>query len=513
MSQALSPAQISVKSPNVVSLRDLITQRQQRGTRFRLAEVVAIVVPICTDLRERHARGEQVFVYASAIGADPDGTPRLMAQVAKNRPTDPRDVIAMAPELSSSPPTARSSVFGLGALVYELLTLAPIAQGMKPPSQIVQGLPTIVDTILAKALLTDPAHRPDDLAAFAQAIHHFSPASIAPPPPADETAFEVDLDLRSSMLPPPSLDAHLPRIPKDNVRISAPQDPYAAIDSRPSAPISQRNSQSRTAEELNALKSRLEADPAPRWMVVKDKMDHGPFAAIELLQQIVSNTFKPTDLLVDTHTNKRIPIADHPEFSRFAHHAELKREQVKEAKAVVALERAEKTGGAVKGTLGILALLALVAMVGLVVWRIKGKADEEARRKQSEEAQSIDGEGSIAAKAREKARRTGGAPGALAAGGKGYDEAMKSTVSDFEADTLSSKECAAPVGGNIAAGCGLNGSARAQILVKAGKAVGVTVTTDPSQPGVNSCMSSTIRGLSWRSVPGATGCIRTFKSN
>ena len=55
-----------------------------------------------------------------------------------------------------------------------------------------------------------------------------------------------------------------------------------------------------------ALKARLEADPAPRWIVVKDKMDHGPFAAIELLQQIVSNSFKPKDLLVDTHTLSRI---------------------------------------------------------------------------------------------------------------------------------------------------------------------------------------------------------------
>ena len=81
----------------------------------------------------------------------------------------------------------------------------------------------------------------------------------------------------------------------------------------------------------------------------------------------------------------------------------------------------------------------------------------------------------------------------------------------MDAETLSTKECAAPIGGDIAGGCGLNGSATAKVVVKNGRAQGVTVTTDPPQPGVNSCMSARISGLSWRAVPGVTGCIRTFK--
>jgi hypothetical protein len=515
MSEALSSPsspqhKVQGAPQNVTTLRTLIEQRRQSGQRFKLGEVVAIVVPITTELA---GMGEQPWVHPSAIGAGPDGVPRIIPALARNRPTDARDLAAIAPELASSSPTTRSSVFALGAMVYEMLTLHAVGDGMKPPTQMVEGLPPIVDVILAKALVQDPSQRPDDLAAFAQAIHHFAPKSVAPPPPVDETAFEVDIDMRTSMLPDASSAVAVAAIPKpEPVRISVPDDPFAAVvDVRQSQPTARASNSAQ--EELAALKARLEADTSPRWIVVKDKMDHGPFAAIELLQQIASDTFKPTDLLKDTHTNTDVIIKDHPEFSRFAHHAQLRRDAVKEKKDVAVAEKNEARAGAAKGTIGIIAVVALLGVVGLVFWRIQKGRAEEAKRKADEEALSIAGEGSIAGKAKEKPKFAGGGGGGGGGGygGKSYEDALKNSVSDMDAETLSTKECSAPVGGDIAASCGLNGSATAKIVVKNGRAIGVTVTTDPSQPGVNSCMSGRINGLSWRSVPGTTGCIRTFK--
>lgn len=514
MSEALSAVSTAPSSQNMTSLRALIDQRLKSGERFKLGEVVAIVVPICGEIAAQHAKGEPVYVHASSIGAGPDGAPRLIPALARQKPASGRDAAAMAPELASQAPNTRSSVFGLGAIVYEMLTLSTIGPGMKPPSQVVPSLPPIVDQILAKALVTDPAQRPDDLPAFAQAIHHFAPQSIAPPPAVDEHAFEVDIDLRSSMLPPDGgvLGAQIPRA--EPVRISAPDDPFGSVvDVRQSSPSSQRQSNN-ASDELNALKARLEADTAPRWIVVKDKMDHGPFAAIELLQQIVSNSFKPMDLLIDTHTGTKVIIKDHPEFSRFAHHAHLKREEIAEKKAVVVAEKREAVAAAGKTTIGILAVAGVLTVAGLVFWRIQAKRAEDAKRRADEEALSIAGEGSIAALKKAAAPKVGGGGGGGGGfGGKSYDDALKNSVSDMEAETLSTKECAAPVSGGIAAGCGLNGSATAKIVVKNGRAAGVTVTTDPSQPGVNSCMAAQISGLSWRSVPGVTGCIRTFKAH
>ena len=63
-----------------------------------------------------------------------------------------------------------------------------------------------MEVILGKALVTDRAHRPDDLGALAQALHNMAPSTSIPPPPADESQldhgsdFEVDVSL--SMLPP-----------------------------------------------------------------------------------------------------------------------------------------------------------------------------------------------------------------------------------------------------------------------------------------------------------------------
>jgi len=516
MSEALSAVSVTPSTQNMVTLRTLIDQRIKSGQRFKLGEVVALVVPICTELASLHAKGEAVYVHASAVGAGADGAPRLIRALATSKPTEGRDATSIAPELASSAPTSRSSVFGVGAIVYEMLTLQPAGPGMKPPTQIVEGLPPIVDQILAKALVTNPAQRPDDLPAFAQAIHHFAPQSIAPPPAVDEHAFEVDLDLRSSMLPPDSQGsaAAAAMIPKaEPVRISIPDDPFGSVvDVRQSQPQAARVSGA--AEELAALKARLESDPAPRWIVVKDKMDHGPFAAIELLQQIVSNSFKPMDLLIDSHTGTKVPIKDHPEFSRFAHHAHLKREEIAEQKAVVVAEKREAVAAAGKTTIGILAVAGVLTVAGLVFWRIQAKRAEDAKRKADEDALSIAGEGSIAgAKKAAAAPKFGGGGGGGGFGGKSYDDALKNSVSDMEADTLSTKECAAPIGGDIAGSCGLNGSATAKVVVKNGRAQGVTVTTDPSQPGVNSCMAGRIQGLSWRSVPGVTGCIRTFKAH
>ncbi|GAC1553335.1 MAG: hypothetical protein NVS3B10_15130 [Polyangiales bacterium] len=513
----------------ILTLRALFDQRKAKGERFRLAEVVGIVVPICTDLAQRHARGETPWVHAGAIGAGADGLPRLIPDLARNRPSDPRDAAAIAPELARSAPTPRSSVFALGALVYEMLTLQPIGPGMKPPTQVVVGIPAMVDTILAKALVTDPAQRPDDLSAFAQAIHHFAPASIAPPPAADESAFEVDIDLRSSMLPPPGMDLNavsIPRAPRivdlDPMSPAAPisqrnggnQDPFASVvDMRHSQPESdpQRVSANRALDELSQLKARLEADPTPRWMMVKDKMDHGPFAAIELLQMIVSDRFAPDDLLVDTHTGAKMKLAEHPEFSRFAHHAALKRENVKETKAVAQAERSEKAAGAAKGTFGIIAVIAAIAVVGVVVWRIQAKRAEDEQRKARDAAMQVAGEGSIKGQTvATKPKFAGGGGGGGGYGGKSYDDALKNTVSGNDEEGISMSECSA-VGGGVAAGCGLSGSATAKFVVQAGHVKGVSVSTDPPQPGVESCMKGAIGGMSFRNMPAATGCIRTFK--
>src|SRR5690606_39025150 len=142
-----------------------------------------------------------------------------------------------------------------------------------------------------------------------------APSGSIAPPPADESHLDhdgdMDVDVSLSMLPP------------------APSNPSSALPSSPyemavaSAP-STRGPDSH--DELTALKARLEADRRPRWVVIKEGMDHGPFSAMELLQQVATHSFHEDDTLRDAFSKEQREIRDWEEFAPFAEHARLHRD-------------------------------------------------------------------------------------------------------------------------------------------------------------------------------------------
>jgi hypothetical protein len=93
---------------------------------------------------------------------------------------------------------------------------------------------------------------------------------------------------------------------------------------------------------------------------------------------------------------------------------------------------------------------------------------------------------------------------------RSYDDALKSTVTKDDDPTLSTKDCAGPLGGSLAAECKLDGNAKVQVLVQLGKPIGLTVTSTPKKASFERCMRKRIAKLVWPSLAGATGCLRTF---
>src|SRR6185295_2561469 len=97
------------------------------------------------------------------------------------------------------PGDARASVFSVVAVSLKIITNEVVGPGMRRPTQVLPGLNPGVEVVLGKALVTDRAHRPDDIGALAQALHHMAPSTTVPPPPADEcrldhgTDFDVDV--------------------------------------------------------------------------------------------------------------------------------------------------------------------------------------------------------------------------------------------------------------------------------------------------------------------------------
>jgi hypothetical protein len=479
------------------SLRVQIEERRVKGKTHTLQEAVGIVVPLAVELAQRHAAGELLFVHPSSIEADSAGDFHVSPSLARLAPVLPRDKACLAPEeRGGSPGNARASVFGIGAILFELCTGESVGPGMRRPSELAPGLPPEFDLILAKALVADAAHRPDDLKALAQAIHHLSPAGAASPPPADESRLDHDenfeVDVRLSMV---SL---------------APQPFQVAVRAAPQ----RANALDQATEALTELKQRLESDPRPRYVVIKEGMDHGPFNAVELLQQIASHTFTEKDLLRDTFSNDERLIGDWQEFAPFAEHARRHRDIAAEKVAIQATVEQEKKSTRGKALIG-LSAVGLLVIVG-AAWFLKQRgARNDEVAVQSDTVTNVEAEGNLNVPkhggkggGHRVVGEQGGVP--ILAGGMSCEAAQAAYVEEINvggakvpADITQSQYGAILNGGSYLNGCGLPASTGVDVCVAVqnGRAVGVTVRTQPHNAGVASCIASHVRGLSFPAHP------------
>jgi hypothetical protein len=106
-----------------MTLRSLLDARRAEGRRMSLEEAIAVIVPVCLDLKERHGRGEKLYVHPSAIAPSPDGLARVNTRLSLV-PTTTHDKHCLAPELQRTlePGDACSSVYSVGAILYEMVT-------------------------------------------------------------------------------------------------------------------------------------------------------------------------------------------------------------------------------------------------------------------------------------------------------------------------------------------------------------------------------------------------------
>ena len=481
------------------SLRARLEELRSRGTQLNLKQAVGIVVPLCVQLADLHRAGHKLFLHPSMLVEDQYGFFQVSPQQAQQPPLLPRDKACLPPEVKAgSPGSARASVFGVGAILYELVTGAAVGPGMRRPSEVVSGLGPDFEAVLAKALVSDSAHRPDDLNALAQALHQFAPAgSGAPPPPADtshldhDTGFEVDVSM--SMLPP------IPKAGGYNVGVT-----QAKTAPRPADATS----------ELASLKARLESDPRPRYVAVKDGMDHGPFSAVELLQQIAGHTFVENDIIRDALSKDERSIKDWEEFAPFAEHAKLHREVKAEKAAIdrVVVQESRSTRG--KAFVGI--AFVGVAVIAAGVWYLTARgrrSDEVAVQSDSQSNVELDGDLKSSKKgpAGGGARvlgKSGGFP--ILGGGQSCESARNAYVEEMsmggpkgQADLTQGQYSSVLNRGSYFGHCGVPESTHLRICaaVQNGRAVGVTVTSTPPDRRVQACVAAGVRGLSFPSNP------------
>jgi hypothetical protein len=478
---------------------------------FGLRDAVGVIVPLAVELDGHHRAGYTFFVNPSTVVQDESGNFHLSPELSAQAPIDPRDRACMAPEeRDGSAGNARSSVFALGAMLYELCTGLSVGPGMRRPTQVNPQLPPALDMVLAKALVGDPAHRPDDLKALAAAIYHLSPSGDMAPPSGDESHLDhdgnFDVDVSLSLVPP------LPRGHAPAQQAAMPQadnSPYS-MEVRNAPPPQRTNAVDTATGELTELKQRLESDPRPRYVVIKDGMDHGPFNAVELLQQIASHTFDEEDLLRDTFSQDERPIGQWEEFAPFAEHSRRHRDIVAEKVAIEKGVESEKKSTAGKALLGILAIGLL--LVGAAAWfLVKAGTRRDTVAVQSDTATNVDGDGNLnvpkgggAKGGRRVVGSQGGIP--ILAGGMSCEAAQAAYVEEMNvggpkgpADITASQYGSIMNGGGYLNGCGLSSSTAVDVCVAVqnGHAVGVSVRTRPHNGGAAGCIAGHLRGMSF----------------
>jgi hypothetical protein len=510
------------------TLRSEMEARRAAGNRFTVREALAVIVPLCTELAQRHAKGEALFVHPSSLGFSRGGNAVVLDERAHQPPSLPRDKVCLAPEERKGVPgDSRASVFAVGAILYELLTSASIGPGMRRPAELVPDLPPTLEAVLGKALVADPKHRPGDLAALAQALHHVAPTASIAPPPADESHLDGDgdfeVDIRLSMIPPNERPAENPVIPKAPAapRIQVQGDgPYAVALAPAPAPVRRAGD---PTQRLADMKAALESDPRPRYVVIKDGMDHGPFSAVELLQQIASGQFTQDQILRDTFSNDERFIKDWEEFAPFAEQAKLNREIVQEKKQFEAVVVAEKKNTQYKALIGA-AVIGVFAAFAAGLWMRQRASKDHALEVQGEKAVNVEIDGGLAA-GKGPTGVGGPMPGGgsgnrpVLAGGMSCEGARAKYIEDYDKSAppdLSAGAYGAVLNkGTYLNSCGVPSNMTVNICaaVQNGRAVGVTVTTNPPNKGISSCVSGAVRGLAFPSHPRLDVTNTTFAGN
>lgn len=440
----------------------------------------------------------------------------------------PHDLRALAQSIQQLVPGVRSAPFAAAPVAHPP-GLAPGA--MSPLAMTIQGMPAAIPAINGAGLNTSPIPSIN--------VPSIPMPSIPMPsiPSHSRGTPSLSVDLTLSSMPP---DPALPRAPVPVIQNGAHGVPPSAMGASPSSvpPSSQGMPQSsqgtphaiavngygvvavqappdRSAAQQAArfaeLKSQLEADPRPRYFVVKHGMDHGPFTAVELVRQIDSHSFTEDDDVVDSIEGRRAPLLEWPQFALFAEHAKRERQLAQRQKDIVKVAAAEKKSTRGKTLAGVLLVVGVLGSIGIWYSTSTGTRRDGVVI-QEDESTNVETDGALAIKGgKKKARRrsSSGAPGSIPqiAGGQSCEAAMdayneeKSMDGEGQADITAGQYGRVLNSGSYFSHCGVPMSMSVSICaaVQNGKAVGVTVSTQPGDAKRASCVASAVRGLSFPS--------------
>ena len=399
-------------------LSEFIQERDRDGEPLSLRGIYNVVAHLCSALSYAHEKGPHGTLRPSVVWVTRGGRVKvrdfgvgqvLLDAVGPSAFRD-RDHACLAPEVKNGEQaTVRSDVFGVGAILYELLTTRSPGKGFVAPSHVRQDIPPELDGIVFRCLAADPKDRFESPEAVRKALTPFVQQANSMPPPAGDGGVVFDIDL-ASVMPPP--DMEIPEIPQP---LNAPLPP----------PPPKR--------DLRAVLEKLSSDTKQRWMVARDKMDHGPFNARELIERLNIGGFSGDDSTFNMDTGERKPLRDWLEFREFILQREHQNAVATEQAARAHAQRSEKRSSAAKWLIAVSAVgVITISVGGFLMSRSSDfrEASSTALDDLFKLGDSPTGEAGLLPDRPVRRRRNGSGP--APAGRKGgfasYDEAMSQAV-------------------------------------------------------------------------------------
>lgn len=284
-------------------------------------------------------RAGRVRVIDLALGA---GT--IAAMRAGILPTG----AAVAPEVQAGKPvTGASDVYSIGALMYECLVGSPLERGGPRPSEVVPGVNSQIDDLVARACHKDPDKR-------------FGRADVL-----GEVVGEA-LNKGGAMMTSavPTL-SEAPSLADQQVSLSS-SIAHAASSGQLAAQPTDR-----------ALATAL-ADTNEKWLVSKGKLDYGPFSLADVIAQIEKGEIVAGNIIMDKDSGARVDVGTHPMLGPMVDAAKARLDDQRRAQAEVAVQSSDKKKGALLYTVIGLGVVGAALAVWLVIRAARG---DEAQKK------------------------------------------------------------------------------------------------------------------------------------
>jgi serine/threonine-protein kinase len=362
------------------TLRELLQRKRDTGqSGFGAKGAANIALHLCGALVAAHEVLPHGAVSLDNVVVSRAGRVRLtglgllaLAPRAAARGSGP----ATAPEvIAGARPTVAADVYGLGAVLYEILVGAPPIKGCKRPSEALPGLPPAIDQIVARCMSAAPQSRPKTVAEVRDAISNaLAERTIAP------TTARPSAPLPAA----PSLAESL-----------APGRP-SGVKAAAAAPL---------------------ADAEERWLISKGKLDYGPFTLAAILDQIRSSQILPGHVVIDKDTGDRKKVEDHPLLAELVEQTKQRRDEERRAQAEVVHVKQERRRGA---TLYVFIFLAVAALGGggyVLYGKLAAHKASGNKGVSGLAAGSVEASMSFPTKAERAARRSSRKAGGKSAGG------------------------------------------------------------------------------------------------